>query len=162
QTLAIPLFLPCPHKKDRKYGILSLSPVDFQASSSIARIALAVRTQCGHGRYRMSKLNEEIVKSLPVPETGNKVHYFPDAVLQGAQEPRGFGVRITAGGVRSFVMNYRAAHRERRYTIGQWPDWSVLRAVKVARDLRQRVDRGEDPLDDRRKQKSAGENTFKA
>src|SRR5215475_14436912 len=110
----------------------------------------------------MTKLNEEIVKALPVPEAGNKVHYFPDATLQGAKAPRGFGVRITASGVRSFVMNYRVAHRERRYTIGQWPDWSVLRAVKEARDLRQRIDRGDDPLDDRRKQESAGENTFKA
>ena len=108
------------------------------------------------------KLNEEVVKGLPVPETGNKVHYFPDAVLQGAKAPRGFGVRVTAGGVRSFVMNYRIALRDRRYTIGQWPDWSVLDAVKEARVLRQRIDRGDDPLDDRRKQEAASENTFKA
>jgi hypothetical protein len=46
-------------------------------------------------------------------------------------------------------MNYRIKLRERRYTIGQWPDWSVLNAVKEARVLRQRIDRGEDPLDER-------------
>src|SRR5215468_8514999 len=100
----------------------------------------------------MAKLNEEIVKSLPIPEAGNKVHYFPDAVLQGTKSPRGFGVRVTAAGVRSFVMNYRINHVERRYTIGQYPDWSVLRAFKEARELRQRIDRGDDPLDGRRKQ----------
>jgi hypothetical protein len=33
-----------------------------------------------------SKLNEEVVKALPVPETGNKVHYFAGAVLQGARK----------------------------------------------------------------------------
>src|SRR5215468_9861561 len=110
----------------------------------------------------MTKLNEETVRRLPVPETGNRVHYFPDAVLQGTKAPRGFGVRVTSAGVRSFVMNYRVNHVERRYTIGQYPDWSVLRAVKEARELRQRIDRGEDPLDDRRKQEAATENTFKA
>jgi integrase len=108
------------------------------------------------------KLNEDVVKSLPVPVTGNKVHYFADAVLQGTKAPRGFGVRVTAGGVRSFVINYRVVHRERRYTIGVYPDWSVINAVKEARTLRQRIDRGEDPLDDRRKQVAASKNTFKA
>jgi hypothetical protein len=108
----------------------------------------------------MTRLNEDIVRALPIPAAGNKVHYFPDAVLQGARAPRGFGVRVTAGGVRSFVMNYRVARRERRYTIGTWPDWSVLAAVKEARALRQRIDRGENPLDGRRKQEA--ENAFQA
>jgi integrase len=99
----------------------------------------------------MTKLNEDVVKALPVPESGNRVHYFPDAILQGAKAPRGFGVRVSSGGVKSFVMNYRSKLRERRYTIGRWPDWKVLDAVKEARILRQRIDRGEDPLDDRPK-----------
>jgi integrase len=110
----------------------------------------------------MTKLNEETVRGLPIPAAGNKVHYFPDAVLQGTKAPRGFGVRVTAAGVRSFVINYRIAHQERRYTIGQYPDWSVLNAVKAAKALRQRIDRGEDPLDGRRKQESVKENAFQA
>jgi integrase len=89
------------------------------------------------------------VKALPVPETGNKVRYFPGAILQGKEAPRGFGVRVSSGGVKSFVLNYRIKLRERRYTIGQYPDWKVLDAVNEARKLRQRIDRGEDPLDDR-------------
>jgi integrase len=108
------------------------------------------------------KLNEEIVKSLPIPEVGNRVHYFAEAVIEGCKVPRGFGVRVTAAGVRSFVMNYSIARRERRYTIGRWPDWSVLRAIKEARDLRQRIDRGEDPLDGRRKQEGATNTTLRA
>ena len=39
--------------------------------------------------------------------------------------------------------------REFRYTIGAWPDWSALKAIREARNLRQRVDRGENPLEDR-------------
>jgi integrase len=90
-----------------------------------------------------------VVEALPAPATGNRIHYYAGAVIQNAPVPRGFGVRVTAGGAKSFVLNYRIKLRERRYTIGQWPDWSVLDAVKEARDLRQRIDRGEDPLEDR-------------
>ena len=110
------------------------------------RITPTVRTQCGH---RQSKLNERLVDGLPVPERGNKVFYFAGAMLQGARAPRGFGVRVTAGGTKSFVMNFRIKGREYRYTIGAFPDWSALRAVREARELRQRIDRGENPLDDR-------------
>jgi integrase len=108
------------------------------------------------------KLSEDIVKSLPAPEVGNRVHYFAEAVVEDGKVPRGFGIRVTAAGVRSFVMNYSIARRERRYTIGRWPDWSVLQAVKEARDLRQRIDRGENPLDGRRKQDGATTTTLKA
>lgn len=95
------------------------------------------------------KLNENVIKELPVPAKGNCIAYFAGATIQGATAPRGFGVRITAGGARAFVLNYRLRGREYRYTIGAWPDWSALKAVRAARELRQRVDRGENPLDDR-------------
>jgi integrase len=95
------------------------------------------------------KLNEETVKRLLVPAKGNRVTYFAGAVIQGAKAPRGFGVRVTASGARAFVLNYRLRGREHRFTIGAWPDWSALKAVREARGLRQRVDRGENPVEDR-------------
>lgn len=58
-------------------------------------------------------------------------------------------MRVTASGAKAFVMNFRIRGREHRYTIGAHPDWSVLRAVREARELRQRIDRGENPLEDR-------------
>jgi integrase len=94
---------------------------------------------------RGDKLNEEVIKRLPAPSTGNRITYFAGARIQGAQAPRGFGVRVTAAGAKSFVLNYRSGVKERRYTIGNWPDWSALRAVREARNLRQRIDRGQDP-----------------
>jgi len=96
-----------------------------------------------------AKLNEEAIKRLPFPKKGNRVVYFAGATIQGAKAPRGFGVRVTAAGARAFVLNYRLRGREYRFTIGAWPDWSALKAVREARHLRQRVDRGENPLEDR-------------
>src|SRR5664279_799522 len=94
-------------------------------------------------------LSEETIKRLPVPATGNSITYFAGAKIQGAKAPRGFGVRVTTAGARAFILNYRLRGREHRFTIGAWPDWSALKAVREARNLRQRVDRGENPLDDR-------------
>jgi integrase len=113
---------------------------------------------------RSEKLNEGVVEALKEPKSGNHVYYFPEAVIQGSKVPRGFGVRVTSAGARSFVLNYRCAHVERRYTIGQWPDWSVLNAVREARSLRKQVDRGEDPIAARRKNEaqSTGKDTVKA
>jgi integrase len=96
-----------------------------------------------------AKLNEQIIKRLQVPTQGNRITYFAGATIQGAKAPRGFGVRVTAAGARAFILNYRLRGREYRYTIGAWPDWSALKAVREARYLRQRVDRGENPLEDR-------------
>ena len=97
----------------------------------------------------MMRLNAEVVKSLPAPERGNKVSFFAGAIVQGLPTPKGFGVRVTAGGARSFVLDYRLRGRQYRFTVGAFPDWSPLRAARDARSLRQRVDRGENPLEDR-------------
>jgi integrase len=97
----------------------------------------------------MRQLNEAVVKRLPAPAAGNRIFYFAGSRLQGAQAPRGFGVRVTANGAKSFIINYRIRHGEYRYTFGGFPDWSVLKAVREARHLRQRIDRGENPIDDR-------------
>ena len=95
------------------------------------------------------KLSEETVKRLAVPEIGQPRHLFCRRHDPGAKAPRGFGVRVTAAGARAFVLNYRLRGREHRFTIGAWPDWSALKAVQEARRLRQRIDRGENPIEDR-------------
>jgi integrase len=98
---------------------------------------------------KIGKLSEETIKSLPVPDAGNWTWYFRGNVLQGAKAPPGFGVRVTAAGARSFVLDYRLRGRQHRFTIGSCDTWTALKAVREARMLRQRVDRGENPLDDR-------------
>ncbi|WGH77483.1 tyrosine-type recombinase/integrase [Jannaschia ovalis] len=82
-----------------------------------------------------------------MPERGNQVTY-DDAL-------RGFGLRVTAKGVRSFVLNYRVKGRERRITIGSYPAWSVAAARKQAEEYRRRISLGDDPLEERKAARDA-------
>ena len=87
------------------------------------------------------KLTDTAVKRLPLPARGNVITY--DA------EVAGLGARVTAGGARSYILNYRTrGGRERRYTIGACGDWSATDARAEARRLRYLVDQGGDPLAD--------------
>jgi integrase len=71
-------------------------------------------------------------------------------------ETKGFGVRVTPAGAKSFILTYRTrSHRQRRYTIGRHPSWSVSAARKVASELLLRVANGEDPLEDREAKRTA-------
>lgn len=88
-----------------------------------------------------TKLDDATVKTLPRPEKGSVITYDT--------EVKGFGCRVTKAGARSFVLNYRTRlGQERRYTIGQFPDWGVKAARKEAQDLKRRIDshEGFDPL----------------
>ena len=66
------------------------------------------------------RLNEETVKRLPVPSKGNRITYFAGAMIQGAKAPRGFGLRVTAAGARSFILNYRLRGRETDWAEIKW------------------------------------------
>jgi integrase len=94
-------------------------------------------------------LTDKIIKRLPPPLHGNKVTF--DSAVPG------FGCRVTAAGSRAFVLNYRtrADGRERRYTIGGYPDWSVGAARDEARRLKRAIDGGADPVGELQATRSA-------
>lgn len=96
-----------------------------------------------------TRLTDKTVAKLAAPARGNRVTY--DGTVAG------FGVRITAAGARSFVLNYRrkADGRERRYTIGAFPNWSTTAAREEARRLRRKIDAGADPVGELREQRAA-------
>jgi hypothetical protein len=69
----------------------------------------------------------------------------------------GFAIRTTKSGAKAFILNYRASGRERRYTIGRYPAWSVAAAREKAGKLRRQIDDGDDPMSERKA--AAGELT---
>jgi integrase len=87
-------------------------------------------------------LTDSLVSNLTPPDHGNRIVY--DAIVPG------FGIRVTAAGNRSFILNYRVkgSGRERRYTIGSAASWTVAAARKEAKRLRVVIDGGGDPQGD--------------
>jgi len=57
----------------------------------------------------------------------------------------GFGVRVSAGGARSFVLLYRTAGRSRRLTLGRYPTLSLLTARRKAQKALAQLADGVDP-----------------
>jgi integrase len=86
------------------------------------------------------RLTDRAVKSLPAPNTGNRI-YYDDLV-------RGFGIRVTKAGARSFVLDYRRRNDrlQRRITVGQFPDWNTAGAREEAKRLKREIDGGADPV----------------
>jgi integrase len=99
------------------------------------------------------RLTETFVKTFAPPERGSRLIW--DTELTG------FALRLFApskscpAGARTFVLSYWLNGSERRYRIGSWPDWKVAAARAEAREIRRRVDRGEDPASDRRNRREA-------
>ena len=95
------------------------------------------------------KLTDNLLQQLPTPERGNKIAY-DDAV-------KGFGVRTTAAGGRAFILNYRRKldGRERRYTIGSFPDWGTTAAREEAKRLKRAIDGGADPVGEQEDNRAA-------
>jgi integrase len=71
---------------------------------------------------------------------GNRIHY--DSTVKG------FGCRVTTAGARAFVLSYRTnAGRDRRYTIGAFPDWTTAAARAEAKRLKLAIRvNGADPV----------------
>jgi integrase len=119
---------------------------DTKQNKHLADIAREITESAGP----VGRLTDAVVRSLPAPAHGNKITY--DA---GKDAVRGFGFRVTAGQAKSFILNYTVAGRERRFTIGGYPAWSVAAARDEAKRLRQEIDRGNDPLGAREAEREA-------
>jgi integrase len=93
-------------------------------------------------------LTDALIRKLEPPEKGNTISY--DGLA-------GFGLRTTAGGAKSFILNYRVrgSGRERRYTIGSFPNWGAVAARKRARELKRLIEAGGDPLGDLEDERAA-------
>ena len=80
-----------------------------------------------------AKLSEATVRQLAVPKaaTASPTLRDPNPGGDGAA-----GVWVSGSrpnGTRAFVLNFRIRGREHRFTIGAWPEWSVLKPIREAR-----------------------------
>jgi len=81
-----------------------------------------------------------------VPTESERQRDYWDDVL------RGFGVRVSYGGKRAFVVRYRVGRRLRRLTIGPYPVKSLAEARKEARSIIGQAADGDDPAQAKQEQ----------
>jgi integrase len=84
------------------------------------------------------KLNEKTLRDAK-PVESRSYQIFDTEIL-------GLSARVQCSGARAFSLDYRFAGRQRRMTIGRWPEWSVTAARERAKELRRMIDEGVDPL----------------
>lgn len=63
---------------------------------------------------------------------------------------KGFGIRVEPTGRKTFFFEYRTAGRNRIFTIGPYPRTTLTQARSAAARLKEKVERGEDPGDERK------------
>jgi hypothetical protein len=88
------------------------------------------------------EITKATVEHATVPTTGQK--FIRD------HELKGFALRVTAGGAKSFVWEGRVKGRMRRFTIGSFPAVTVLTARQQALAVKTAVAGGNDPSQERR------------
>lgn len=64
-------------------------------------------------------------------------------------------MRSYPGGGKSFFIDYRIHGRQRRFTIGPYPRWSISAARDRAKELRRQIDQGCDPAGEKRERREA-------
>jgi integrase len=84
-------------------------------------------------------LTHKGVEALPVPTNGQRDYWDPSL--------RGFGVRVSQGGRRTYVLRYRIGGRQRRLTLGVHPRLSLADARDRAKDALREVAHDKDPAD---------------
>ncbi|MCG8361465.1 MAG: Arm DNA-binding domain-containing protein [Kiloniellales bacterium] len=86
----------------------------------------------------MAKLTKRFVDAVEIRDK--------DYVVWDDDLP-GFWLRVFASGKRSYVIQYRAAGRSRRYAIGRHGVWTPETARKEAMAQLDKVARGENPAE---------------
>lgn len=108
----------------------------------------------GLARFRFT---DKSVRGTVSPAKGYALDFD---IPGGPREPyvRGFALRTTAAGTRTFLLSYVTADgRERRHKIGDFGPHTVTTARETARKLRMQVDAGHDPYADAKQSRAKAE-----
>jgi len=95
----------------------------------------------------MPKLTKTVLDRLPLPESGYSIHLDT--------ELKGFGVRVTPTGVKSFYLEKRINGKPRRIKIGRYGEMTAEQARKEAIKLSGQIATGGDPVAEKRRVKLA-------
>lgn len=91
------------------------------------------------------RITKSKVDALVAPISGQ--------VILRDSELKGFGVRITSGGTRAFIIEKRVAGRLRRFTLAKYPELTVEQARKQAQVQLGKIATGIDPVAEKKAQR---------
>ena len=92
------------------------------------------------------RLNKRNVEAYPAPESGS--------VLVWDDDLTGFGLRVTARGVKSYIVQARVRGKSRRITIGRHGTIAAEKARKLALTELGRMSQGTDPMATRQRERA--------
>jgi hypothetical protein len=101
------------------------------------------------------KLTQPAINSLALPAGKTDAIFFDDDVP-------GLGLRLRAGGKRSWIFQYGIGTKQRRMTLGAAPALTLATARKTAAELHARVRLGEDPAASKREGQRRAADTVEA
>lgn len=115
------------------------------------------RTQTG-AQLAKVRLDDKSVRTLEPPGTGNRIDYDVPPESGRGEFVRGFALRTTAAGRKTFLLVYVTRDgAERRHVIGDFGPHTVTTAREAARKLRTRVDAGADPFAEQKQSRADAE-----
>lgn len=90
------------------------------------------------------RITKSFVDKVPLPEIGedgkSTQAFYRDSVIAG------FGLRVTSGGAKSFIVEKRVDGRVKRKTLGRYGNLTVEQARKEAQKFLGKVASGIDPI----------------
>lgn len=101
------------------------------------------------------KFTTRSVAALTLPAGKSESIAFDDSL-------GGFGLRLRAGGSKSWVYQYKLGSKQRRLTFGTYPALGLEQARKIAADLQARVRLGGDPAGVKAEARAQSATTFAA
>ena len=93
-------------------------------------------------------LNKSNIDNLPTPSTGYVIHWDENL--------KGFGLRVTATGIKAFIFQNRINGKDKRITIGRYGELTAEQARKEAKKLAGKIASGGDPIAERKERELKG------
>src|SRR5437762_2276159 len=93
---------------------------------------------------RRFNFTKQQLNLLPSPTNGQRAYYYD------SRGPRGFGIAVSTGGRKTFILYRKINRRPERLALGLYPDLSVELARKKAAELNGLIAKGENPAAQKR------------
>lgn len=94
----------------------------------------------------LDRLSNQAIEAIPVPAKGQEFYWYGD--------PKGFAIRVTANGAKSFIVQGRVNGKTCRYTIGPCDRLHYKEAQKRARDRLSEMYDGVNPQVERKRRQA--------